>query len=134
MPTIHVTDQDWRRLTSLVTLPIAPWKPQACVSLDAGLARAKVVPTRAVPAHVVTMNSRVAIEFGDGRRCERTLVYPWDAARRPDCLSVLAPLGSALLGRSVGDAIPWPLPDGASMQVRVVDIPYQPEAAGDRLL
>lgn len=47
MPMIHVTDQDWRRLTSLVTLPIARWKPQACVSVDAGLVRAKVVPTRA---------------------------------------------------------------------------------------
>jgi len=134
-PTIRVTDQDWRRLTSLITLSIGRWKPEACAALDDGLARAEVVPTRAVRPDVVTMNSQVAFELGEGgERRVRTLVYPWDADHHLDGLSVLSPLGSALLGRSVGDAIHRSLSDGAVMHVRVLEIPYQPEAAGDWLL
>jgi regulator of nucleoside diphosphate kinase len=131
LPRIHVTDQDWRRLTSLVTIPLGPWTPQACAFLDGELARAEVVPARAVGPDVVTMNSRVCFEVGDGgRRCTRTLVYPWDADPNAGRLSVLSPLGVALLGLSVGDVIPWALPDGSAVRVRVLEILYQPEAEG----
>lgn len=135
-PRTQVTDQDWRRLRSLITMTLGRWRPEACASLDARLARAEVVRTRAVRPDVVTMNSRVGFEVGDGGpRLVRTLVYPWDAEpARPDRLSVLAPLGSALLGLSVGDAVTWAPPGGAPTRARVLEVSYQPEAEGDWLL
>lgn len=131
LPRIHVTDQDWRRLASLVTTPLGRWPPHACSFLDGELARAEVVPARAVRPDTVTMNSLVRFEVGEGgRRCTRTLAYPWDADARSERLSVLSPLGSALLGLAVGDVIPWPLPDGSTVRVRVLGVLYQPEAEG----
>lgn len=131
LPQIHVTDQDWRRLAGLVTTPLGRWPSHACAFLDGELARAEVVPARAVRPDIVTMNSRVCFEVGEGgRRCTRTLVYPWDADASSERLSVLSPLGSALLGLSVGDVIPWPLPDGSTVRVRVLRVLYQPEAEG----
>ncbi|MBX3665016.1 MAG: GreA/GreB family elongation factor, partial [Burkholderiales bacterium] len=61
---------------------------------------------------------------------ELTLVYPRDAGGEGR-ISVLAPVGSALLGLSVGSALDWPLPDGPSTTVRVSAITYQPERAGE---
>ncbi|MFO0653440.1 MAG: GreA/GreB family elongation factor [Polyangiales bacterium] len=80
------------------------------------------------------MNSRVRFEVGGARRIDRTLVYPWDADELTGRLSVLSPLGSALLGLKVGDTIAWSLPDGTAVDVRVIALLYQPEAAGDHWL
>ncbi len=60
-----------------------------------------------------------------------TLVYPKDADVDQGKVSVLAPVGSALLGLSVGQSIRWPLPGGTIRHLRVVSVTYQPEAAGD---
>ncbi len=135
LPRIRVTDQDWQRLTSLVSARGERWSPQASAALDEELARAEVVSAREVGPDVVTMNSRVLYEVDDGgRRCVRTLVYPWDADEAAGRLSVLSPLGSALLGLRVGDAIDWPVGGGARVRVRVLEVPYQPEAEGDWML
>jgi regulator of nucleoside diphosphate kinase len=78
------------------------------------------------------MNSRVRFEDLDsGEQLEVTLVYPRDADVDQSKVSVLAPVGSALLGLSVGQSISWPLPGGKSRHLRVVGVTYQPEAAGD---
>ena len=83
-----------------------------------------------MPADVVTMNSTVRLAFAEGRERELTLVYPREADGRADRVSVLSPVGSAMLGLHVGDAIAWPAPGGA-IELRVRAIAYQPEAAGD---
>jgi regulator of nucleoside diphosphate kinase len=78
------------------------------------------------------MNSRVRfVDEGSGVESEITLVFPGQADVESNRISVLAPVGSALLGLSVGDTIDWPLPTGRSRRLRVVAITYQPEAAGD---
>ncbi len=130
-PRIYVTDQDWRRLNELLSTKLRELAPAEGAGLDAELARADVVPPRAVPHDVVTMNTRVRFELDDGRSYVRTLVYPWDADPERGCISVLSPLGNALLGLSVGDAMPWPLPSGQTVTVRVLEVLYQPEARGD---
>ena len=83
-----------------------------------------VEPTK-IPPDVVTMNSRVRFEDLD------TGVYPKDADVNEGRVSVLAPVGSALLGLSVGQSIQWPLPGEKNRHLRVVSVTYQPEAAGD---
>ncbi len=93
--------------------------------------RARVVEPHEVPPNVVTMNSTVRFASEDtGEETEVTLVYgPTDPGKSQ--VSVLAPVGSALLGLAVGDVIDWPMPNGRTSRLRVVGITYQPEAAGE---
>ncbi|MNL89062.1 Regulator of nucleoside diphosphate kinase [compost metagenome] len=58
-------------------------------------------------------------------------MYPKDADVTKSCISVLAPVGVALLGLRVGQAIKWPMPNGDLRQLQVTGIKYQPEASGD---
>ena len=85
-----------------------------------------------MPATVVTMNSRIRFEdLSSGKESIRTLVYPASLKDSAEQLSVMAPLGAALLGLSVGDEISWELPNGEATRVKVSEIIYQPEAAGE---
>lgn len=94
--------------------------------------RAEVVEPEAIPADRVTMNSRVRfVDTESKREHEITLVFPGNANVEENRISVLAPVGSALIGLSVGDTIEWPLPNGRSRRLRVMAVTYQPEAAGD---
>jgi regulator of nucleoside diphosphate kinase len=98
--------------------------------LRAELDRADVVEPTDMPEHIVTMNSTVTFEGeGDGERLTLTLVYP-AAAGAPDTVSILAPVGSALLGLACGQTIEWPTPDGRKRRLKVMKVDYQPEAAG----
>ena len=94
--------------------------------------RAEIVEPDRMPSHVVTMNSVVRFtDEASGKDSEIKLVFPDQADVESDRISVLAPVGSALLGLSVGDSIDWPLPSGRTRRLRVVAVTYQPEAAGD---
>jgi regulator of nucleoside diphosphate kinase len=94
--------------------------------------RAEIVAPEAVPSTLVTMNSVVRfVDAESGKESEVKLVFPGHADVESNRISVLAPVGSALLGLSVGDSIEWPLPNGRKRRLRVVAITYQPEAAGD---
>lgn len=78
------------------------------------------------------MNSVVRfVDEDSGRESEVRLVFPGHADLESNQISVLAPIGSALLGLSVGDSIDWPVPNARSRRLRVVAVTYQPEAAGD---
>jgi regulator of nucleoside diphosphate kinase len=126
---IVLSSQDLERLEALLdALPdSSPVKP----ALLEELGRAEVVEPQKVPPSVVTMNStvRFAIE-GSGEEFCLTLVYPKDANGSTERISVLAPVGSALLGMSIGDQIEWPGPGGI-LKVKILDILYQPERAGE---
>ncbi len=98
--------------------------------LESELQRAEIVDAREVPPDVVTMNSRVVFEDVDtGKTTEVTIVLPQDADIDRGRISVLAPVGTALLGLAEGDSIVWPFPDGSSRCLRVVQVRFQPEAA-----
>lgn len=101
-------------------------------ALENELARAIVVPPEQIPKDVVTMNSRVVFEDETtGERREVTLVYPAHADIGAGKISILVPVGSALLGLRIGQSIDWNLPSGQRRRYRVIAVPYQPEAAGD---
>lgn len=104
------------------------------MELKKELEYAQVVPPQEVPADVVTMNSEVRIE---GESTEGSgvvkLVFPQDADYTRGRISLLAPLGAALLGRRKGETVRYPAP-GGQVEVTVHDIVYQPEAAGDLTL
>lgn len=125
---IYVTEKDLERLEAVMTGMAT--NPTAAL-LENELARARVVPSEEVPADVVTMNSRVRyVDVRSGEEREVTLVYPNAANFEMGRVSVLAPVGAALLGLAVGDEIDWPMPAGDERRLRVVAVPFQPEAAG----
>lgn len=100
--------------------------------LQAELDRAHIVEPREIPPDVVTMNSTVMfkVESSD-REFSLTLVYPNDVDDSTQAISILAPVGSALLGLREGDEISWPKPGGGLLLVRIMKVMYQPERSGD---
>lgn len=129
---IIVTNTDLERLRRVVEIYGEGKMAEACEALDAELDRAQILPSERVPADVVTMNSTVTyLDPETGKGMDVTLVYPQHADVSQGKISILAPIGMALLGLRVGQSLDWPLPDGRVKTVKVASIRYQPEAAGD---
>lgn len=128
-PNLTVTTQDARRLEALLRSPEASNSPAAGL-LEQELSRATLVDSGHIYADVVTMNSRVVcLDEESGVRHEVELVYPHEADAARGRVSVLAPVGAALLGLSVGSAIEWPVPGGRTTRFLVLSVLFQPEAA-----
>lgn len=130
-PSIVVSTRDMARLEALLDSPALSRHP-AAVALAQELERAQVLPPEEIPEGIVTMHSRVDCE--DELHDEKhslTLVYPHEADFDKGRVSILAPVGSALLGLSVGQTIDWTAPGGRQLRLRVTAVHYQPEAAGD---
>jgi regulator of nucleoside diphosphate kinase len=80
------------------------------------------------------MNSKVRFKIkSSDTEFSLTLVYPGDTHGSNDRISILAPVGSALLGLNEGDEIAWPAPGGGMMDVRIIEVTYQPERSGSAL-
>jgi len=125
---IYITERDFERIDWM--LSGAADYPNI-ERLRKELDRATLVRSEDIPSDVVTMNSRVIFkELDSGVESEITLVYPSDANLEQGKVSVLAPVGSALLGLSRGDEIQWPLPSGKISTYKIVRVLFQPEAAG----
>jgi regulator of nucleoside diphosphate kinase len=128
---ITLSRLDVERIEKLLEAPALHDSPVA-ERLRAEIDRAEIVEPRAMPADVVSMNSSAdCVDEASDRHYTLTLVYPKDADADAGRVSVLAPVGSALLGLSVGDELEWPRPGGGIMHVRVDEIVYQPERAGE---
>jgi regulator of nucleoside diphosphate kinase len=128
---IYITKADHERLRRLVEGRRAenPSDLEYLDILEQELDRADIVEPDAIPRDVVTMNSEVRLKDLDagGVRVYR-LVFP-SQARRENGISVLAPIGTAILGYRAGDVIEWRVPKGVR-RLQVVEVLYQPEAAG----
>lgn len=125
-PSLLVSTHDARRLEALLARAASP----ATEALENELLRAELVEPFDMPCDVVTMNSQLVCTDDAGHEHHVRLVYPQDADASEHKVSVLAPLGSALLGLRVGSAIARPLPNGRTTMVRVTKVTYQPEAHG----
>ncbi|HNY72620.1 MAG TPA: nucleoside diphosphate kinase regulator [Syntrophales bacterium] len=126
---IFITEKDMERLEPMVA---GAGNHPNIRRLREELERAVIVPSAEIPADVVTMNSRVVFrELETGEETEATLVYPSQADVNQRRISILAPVGAALLGLSAGDEIQWPLPSGKKRTYKIISILYQPEAAGN---
>ncbi len=99
--------------------------------LEKELDRAEIVPSREIGKNVITMNSKAQFkDLESGDVFELTLVYPEDSHEGEDVVSILAPIGTAMLGYQVGDEFSWQTP-GGSARLKVEKILYQPESAGE---
>ncbi len=130
-PAIIINDLDAERLDRLLEQPQYATLPVA-QALNAELDRAEMRSPEKMPADVVTMNSRVKFrDLSSGEEHVRTLVYPANLTDSDNQLSVMAPVGAALLGLRVGDTINWVLPNGNQTNLEVLALEFQPEAAGE---
>lgn len=130
---IWVTEFDLDRLRKLIdgTRAWSSRDREHLERLDEELARAHVVPAAEIPPEVVTMNARLRLrDLDSGKDMVFTLVFPSDADAEQSKISVLAPLGTAVLGFRRGDAFEWRMP-GRVRRLQVEEVLYQPEAAGD---
>lgn len=124
---IYLSEHDVARLRALIEQYAAGRDAAAAEQLEAELERAVILPGNALPRDLVTMHSRVLFEDETGARRELQLVYPSEAD--PSCgrISVLAPVGTALLGLSVGQTIDWPLPSGRNAEITIVAVVHVSE-------
>ena len=130
---IQVTAFDLERLKKLLLdAQRTSYRKSAYLSqLQTELGRAEIVESSKVSGNVVTMNSRVClVDLDTGKEEVYTVVFPEDADAAQGKVSILAPIGTAMLGYEVGDVFEWDVPAG-KRRWRVKRILYQPEAAGD---
>ncbi len=129
---ILITARDHARLQECVLEAVAsePAKAAGQRDLATELERATVVDAHEIPDSVVTMNSTVRVRDLDSDAASTyTLVYPREADLDTGRISVLSPIGTALLGYCVGDTIEWEVPAGVRRLV-IDAVLYQPEASG----
>jgi regulator of nucleoside diphosphate kinase len=131
--TIYVTEFDLKRLSRLLNSAWL-WNKKDMdylTKLEKELERAQIVSPQDIPGDVVTMNSRARIkDLDSNEEMVFTLVFPAEADYGRGRLSILAPIGTALLGCRAGDTVEWGVPAGAR-RLKVEEVLYQPEAAGD---
>lgn len=130
---IYITEFDLDRLQKLL------WEAQSTdyrkseylEKLQIEIRRAVVVSPQDIPSDVITMNSIVCLKDEDtGEEETYTLVFPEDSNLEQGKISVLAPIGTGMLGYKVGDTFEWTVPAG-KRRLQVKKIIYQPEASGD---
>ncbi|MFA6954273.1 MAG: nucleoside diphosphate kinase regulator [Thermoanaerobaculia bacterium] len=130
--TICVTAQDKLRLTRLLSETDTTGEDREHLDdLRHELSRASVIPAVDIAPDVVTMKSRVRVlDLDDICELEYTIVYPHEADYATGRISVLAPIGTALLGYREGDTVEWQVP-GGRRRLKIDAVLYQPEAAGN---
>jgi len=129
---IFITEDDMARLRELVRQGrMASRKDQKHLAeLDQELDLAEVIEAGDVMPDVVTMHSTIRVRDVDsGTSKVYTLVFPVEADIEQSRLSVLAPIGTALLGFRKGDVFDWRTP-GGTRRLQIEEVLFQPEAAG----
>lgn len=132
--TIYITELDYNRLNGLIdrTRESNGTDREYLNKLEAELDRAEIVDPKDIPANVITMRSTVRLkDLVTGESNTYSLVFPTEANFAEGKISILAPIGTAILGYRQGDTIEWPVPSGLR-RLKVEEILYQPESAGDQ--
>ena len=130
---IYITELDMKRLEELVefTSKTNNRKKEYLRELEEELDRAKVVPSKKISKNVITMNSKVRIkDLDSGKEMIYSLVFPHSANISQNRISILAPIGTSLIGYKVGDIFEWQVPERVR-KLKVEEILHQPEASGD---
>ena len=128
---IYLTEIDKERLRKIIDNEIKSGKilDKPMKKLAEEIDNATVVSSQQIPQDIITMNTRALLHL-DHEDMEITLVYPEEADWADNKMSVLSPIGTAILGYRVGDTIEWEVPSGIT-QIKIKGIMYQPEASGD---
>ena len=124
---IYFTEKDYEVLDGIIE-QYPDWRH--IEFLEGELERAEVVPEETLPENVVSLHSKVRVrDEVTGEERELTIVPPGISVAKEGQVSVLSPLGAAIIGLAEGQAIDWPMPSGRKRRFRVTQVLYQPEAA-----
>jgi len=125
---IYITEADMQRLRPLIEG--MKNSRDDLRALETELKQARIVAPADVPPDVITMNTKARLrDLDTGEEMVFTVVFPGNASIEHDRISVVAPIGTAMLGHRVGDEFSWEVPAGL-VRLRVEEVLYQPEAAG----
>ena len=130
---LYITEYDLDRLRDLIAMykPHNEFEQENLEMLIYDLERAHVVAPADIPADVVTMNSKLYLRDIDSmEEMVFTLVFPSGANLSKDRISVLAPIGSSVIGYRTGDIVTWKMPNRIK-RLKIETVIYQPEAAGN---
>jgi regulator of nucleoside diphosphate kinase len=131
---IYISEFDLKRLKELIKVAEEFGDKRVVrylAELDEELDRAESMKSQEIPNDVITMNSTFRLRDVDtGEKAVYTLVFPGEADSAKGKISILAPIGTAVLGYRLGDTIEWEVPAGRK-RFKVEEMMYQPEAAGD---
>lgn len=130
-PRITVSDIDHKRIVDLATGTQTRF-PEVAEELLIEMDRAHVVAPAKVPANVVRMGSGVTFETDGAQARSVTLVYPGEADIEQNRISILTPIGAALIGLSTGQSINWHARDGRRHVLTVVNV-TQPDSGSESL-
>ena len=131
--TIYITEHDHERLSAMIETNRErnASDMEYLKRLEEELDRAEIVDPKEIPADVITMRSKVRLkDLVSGETNVYSLVFPKEANFSEGRISVLAPIGTAILGYKRGDIIEWPVPSGLR-RLKVDEILFQPEASGN---
>lgn len=132
-PSIYITKTDQEKLRDLIQkAQYSEYRGSAYLKMLAGeLDKAQVVDPQQIPPDVITINSTVQlVDQETNDEMIYSLVFPDEADVSKGKISILAPIGTAMLGYRVGDIFEWDTP-GGKRKIRVIKILFQPEASGD---
>ena len=128
---IMITEKDYAKLIELIQKERefgSDDKKEHLKELESELSLAQIVPANMIPKGVITMNSKVLLrDMTSGEDMPYELVYPEEADLLEDKISILAPIGTAVLGFKEGSIINWRVPEGM-VKLKVKKVLYQPEA------
>jgi len=131
---IHITKPDYERLMKLIEIARereGDANREYIDTLEEELDRAEVVQQKDIPEDVITMRSKVRLKDLDtGEEMIYRLVFPTEANYDEGRISILAPIGTAMLGYRRDDVIEWQVPSGVR-RLRVEEVLYQPESKGE---
>ena len=127
-PKIIVSDVDEKRLNSLA-VAVAGRMPALADELLAELERAKIVKQHAMPSNAVRMGSKLEYSSEEGQTRQVTLVYPGEADIAQGKISILTPIGTALIGLSEGQSIEWTARDERRHRLTVLSVNNSTDAA-----
>ena len=128
---INITEEDMQSLRKLLQAMDSSHRDREYLEdLESELDRAVLVSAKDVPSDTVTMHSRIRVkDLDSGKEMEIQLVFPREADFERGKVSIVAPIGTALIGYRAGDVVEWKVPSGLR-RLKIEEILYQPEAAG----
>ena len=130
---LYLTRADYHRLNDVLRATLLERSEDLgdLARLQDEIRRARIVEPKEIPSDVITMNSRVRMrDLDSGEQMEVSLVYPSASNAAAKKISILAPIGTAILGYRKGDVVEWEVPAGMR-RLQIEDVLYQPEASGD---
>lgn len=132
MNSIIITFEDYHRLLARMKyIPSVEKLSTIEKALYFTLQTARTISQHNIPRRVITMNSKVRLrEWSTQKELELTITYPENANSQKNRISILSPIGLALIGQQKGNQVSWKIPSGIG-RFKIIDIPYQPEAVGE---